>query len=106
MAPMFSGMYDEGIREWIERRGDGRRDGLYARDPLSGREVQLGSTVFADDVQETNVTTDAAAVSEVVRISGTIFDDAGRNGQEPGQGGARRLHGREGSGTQDARGTQ
>ena len=75
MAPMFSARYDRGIEEWIARRGDGRRDGLYARDPISGREVQLKSTVFADDVQETNITETVEDLQRTVQDSGDVFDE-------------------------------
>ena len=74
MASMFSGAYDPGLKEWIEAKGDGRADGLRARDPVSGGDVQLGHTVFADDVQETNVTRDPDELYEVVADSGARFD--------------------------------
>ena len=74
MAPMFSSMYDAGIDEWVEGCRDSR-GGLEALDPVSGEEQQLASTVFADDVQETNVEDGEGGMEEMIGHSGGAFEE-------------------------------
>ena len=65
MAPMFSAMYDPYVHEWVEwkqQRVRGRE--LDARDPYTGRVVSLGTTLYADDVAEINLTRDAEEMVE------------------------------------------
>ena len=69
-----------GVLDAMVDKGNGKGDGLHARDPVSGRDVQLGHTVFADDVQETNVTRDLPELYEKIETSGDAFDDMLRSG--------------------------
>ena len=46
MAPMFSAVYDKGMREWEEHCRDVLRDGLWACDPMSGEQIQVGKNAL------------------------------------------------------------
>ena len=74
MPPMFSAAYDPGIEKWVGRHVNESGDGLQAVDPLTGEEVQLSHTLYADDAQETNVEGDAERLGEVLAASGEALD--------------------------------
>ena len=69
MAPMFSAAYDTGMRSWEEHCRAEVRDGLWACDPISGEQVQVGKTLYADDAQETNVTETVDELNGVLHVS-------------------------------------
>ena len=74
MAPMFSAAYGKGMCAWEEQCRVTIDDGLWARDPMSGDSVQVSKTIYADDVQETNVTDTVAEMNEVLPVSRQFFD--------------------------------
>ena len=56
MAPMLSAAYDKMLEQWIiEKHQDARYGLISAIGPGTGKEEQLHTTVFADDVAETHL---------------------------------------------------
>jgi hypothetical protein len=65
MAQKFSATYDPVLEAWINEKDE---EGLCikATDPVEGDKIDVGTTVLADDVCETNITTDAQHMLEVM----------------------------------------
>ena len=74
MPPMFSATYDPGIDIWVREQEEIVDEGISAVDPLTGEEMQLRSTLYADDAQETHVTEDRGEIREIMGASGGILD--------------------------------
>jgi hypothetical protein len=74
MTGMFSATYDPVVEEWIAECDIADNDGLTAIDPLTGEEVQVNTTVFADDLERSMLAETAAEAELKVRRSNLVLD--------------------------------
>ena len=75
MAEMFSAMYDPHVDRWIKRRRNEERIKLEAMDPVTGEIIQVGTTLFADDINETNVTENSEELDRVWAYSTEMLNE-------------------------------
>ena len=66
MPEMFSAMYDPMVDEWIRWKVDSTKNVVRARDPMTKEVVEVGTTLYADDISELNLTWDAEEMEEVI----------------------------------------
>ena len=88
MPEMFAALYDPVIDEWMTQKGAQLQCTLTATDPNTGEEVDVSDTLYADDVNERNLTRDEEHRQEVLQVSTQLFDqqlDRLKNGAEPKQ---------------------
>ena len=72
---MFSATYDPHVDAWINNRCTQLTDHvILATDPLTGVTLEIGTTLYADDIQETNLTPDAAALEVVEKTSTDLLN--------------------------------
>ena len=71
---MFSATYDKGMHAWQTHCRMAINDGLWACDPIPGDSMQVSKTIYADDVQEKNVTETVAELNAVQAVSSQFFD--------------------------------
>ena len=75
MPEMFSATYDPHVDSWIKKRCTDLTDHvILATDPLTGVMLEIGTTLYADDIQETNLTSDAAALDKVEETSTDLLN--------------------------------
>ena len=75
MPSQFAAIYDPKIADWIAQKNALLDSALEAYDPLTGRLIDVGTTVYADDAGETNLTKDEEHRLEVNRISSETMDE-------------------------------
>ncbi len=74
MPEMFAALYDPVIDDWMSQKGHQLQCTLTATDPNTGREVDVSVTLYADDVNERNLTRDEEHRQEVLQVSTQLFD--------------------------------
>lgn len=74
MPDQFAVFYDEKVENWIDWRIRNRDGVVLAREPGTGRLVEVGTTLYADDINEKNMTKDAAEFERITKDSRDRLD--------------------------------
>ncbi len=76
MPEMFSATYDPHVHNGIQSRSAQLADYIIrATDPNTGVTLEVGTTLYAEDIQETNFTPNAAALETVEQRSTKLLND-------------------------------
>ena len=91
MPNKFTAGYNEGIHKWVEETACSGQAGLEATEPLSQERVDLGISVYADDLWRIQVVRDMEEVRETVKRWDEKLDEK-LGGMEMGQNHSKKEH--------------
>ena len=74
MPTVFRRTYEPVLADWMWDKEEDLGSGIEARDPKTGKVVNVSNTVFADDLKEINMVKDAQEAIETIARSGTLLD--------------------------------
>ena len=69
MPDLFGETYEEKLQDWITWKELNTTGNIYAVDPITGERVEIGTTVYADDVNELAIARSAAETEDFERLS-------------------------------------
>ena len=72
MPEQFANFYDKQVDEWIQWRRDRGKGVILAK--WQDDWIEVGTTLYADDINEKNLTKDAVELDETVRASSDKLD--------------------------------
>lgn len=76
MAPMFSALYDPVVEEWIqETQAQLPNNIVLAIDPVDNTYLEVGTTLYADDIKEINKTATDTELDQVIDTSTQILNE-------------------------------
>ena len=74
MPVQFRRAYEHMLTQWIQDKQHDLDTGILGVDPLSGTNLDVSVTSYADDVKEINVVRDAADARNAIARSGVLLD--------------------------------